>query len=287
MAIDTTTTPADYRHPIPIADGIYWVGFYDQPSGLHCNPYLIVDHGEAVVIDGGSRPDFPVVMMKILRAGIAPASISALIYQHYDPDLCGSLANFEEIIDNPELRIISDRENNMFIRHYSVSSKLVALDSVGHRFRFRSGRELRFINTPYAHSAGSFVTLDSHSGVLFTSDLFGSYGSEWELFLRLEPQCRPCLTFPQCPHGKSYCPVADIARFHRRIMPATAALRLAMERIAALPYAILAPQHGSVIPERTDGEAMLSMLCGLDEVGIDGVLTPLRAGRPPLGETPP
>lgn len=267
-----TKTAEEYGHPIPIADGVYWIGFYDRPSGLHCNPYLIVDHDEAVVIDGGSRPDFPVVMMKILRTGITPSAISAMIYQHYDPDLCGSLPNFEDIIDNRELQIISDQENNMFIRHYSVTSRLLALDRLGHCFRFRSGRELHFINTPYSHSAGSFVTFDPRSGVLFTSDLLGSYGQEWELFLRLEPQCRQCTLFPDCPHGKSYCPVSDIARFHRKIMTSEAALRLALARIAATPYRILAPQHGSVIPDRADGEAMVAMLQTLRGVGIDGVL---------------
>ena len=45
----------DYENPIEIADGIFWVGFYDRQSGLHCNPYLIIDNDEALVIDGGSR----------------------------------------------------------------------------------------------------------------------------------------------------------------------------------------------------------------------------------------
>ena len=66
-----------YDRDIEIADGIYWIGFYDPQSGLHCNPYLVIDNDEAV-------------MMKILQTGIAAHQIQALIYQHYDPDLCGS-----------------------------------------------------------------------------------------------------------------------------------------------------------------------------------------------------
>ena len=116
-----------YENPIEIADGIFWVGFYDRQSGLHCNPYLIIDNDEALVIDGGSRPDFPTVMMKILQTGIAPDQIGALLYQHYDPDLCGSIPNFEGIINREDLKIISASENLMFIRHYSVSSRLVPL----------------------------------------------------------------------------------------------------------------------------------------------------------------
>ena len=65
----------DYERSVKIADDVYWVGFYDKESGLHCNPYLIIDNDEAVVIDGGSRPHFPVVMMKILQTGISPTSI--------------------------------------------------------------------------------------------------------------------------------------------------------------------------------------------------------------------
>jgi flavorubredoxin len=77
----------DIERSVEIAEGVYWVGYYDEQAGLHCNPYLIVDNDEAVVIDGGSRPDFATVMMKILQTGIAPNQISGLLYQHYDPDL--------------------------------------------------------------------------------------------------------------------------------------------------------------------------------------------------------
>jgi len=45
-------------------------------------------------------------------------------YQHYDPDLCGSIPNFEGIIKRKDLKIISASENLIFIRHYSVSSRL-------------------------------------------------------------------------------------------------------------------------------------------------------------------
>ena len=262
----------DYENAIKIAKDIYWVGFYDKPSGLHCNPFLVIDGEEAVVIDGGSRPDFPTVMMKILQTGINPHSIVALIYHHYDPDLCGSIPNFEDIIGRQDLKIISDKENNMFIRHYSVSSNLLSLESINHQFTFSSGRALRFINTPYSHSAGSFVTLDRESGVLFTSDLFGSYGATWELFLRLAPECRSCLEFPECHHGISYCALPDILRFHEGIMTSEKALRYAMKTIMGLSFSMVAPQHGSVLPALEDIKFISERLLSLEGVGIDGVI---------------
>jgi flavorubredoxin len=262
----------DYENPIEIADGIFWVGFYDRQSGLHCNPYLIIDNDEALVIDGGSRPDFPTVMMKILQTGIAPDQIRALLYQHYDPDLCGSIPNFEGIIKRKDLKIMSATENLMFIRHYSVSSRLVALSKANNQFVFSSGRTLQFIKTPYSHSAGSFVTFDSQSKILFSSDLFGSYGTEWELFLELKPECIECLNLDDCPRKRPNCPINDILNFHRKIMTSNKALRFALERILALPFGRIAPQHGSIITDKSELNYIVKMLTTLTDVGIDGII---------------
>ena len=115
------------KEPVEIADGIYWVGYSDSHSSLHCNPYLIVEGDKAVLIDGGSRDDFSSVMLKILRTGLKPEQISRLIYQHYDPDLCGSLPQMEAIINSDALRIISHGENNIFIHYYSAKTQKLDL----------------------------------------------------------------------------------------------------------------------------------------------------------------
>jgi flavorubredoxin len=267
-----TSKSLDYARPIEIAKGVYWVGFHDVQSGLHCNPYLIVDDAEAVVIDGGSRPDFPSVMMKILSTGIDPSAISALIYQHYDPDLCGSIPNFEDIISRPDLKIISVKSNHMFIRHYAASSALVSLEDNENRYRFSSGRELQFIRTPYAHAEGSFATFDPTLGVLFTSDLFGSYGKQWEIFLRLDAACHDCVDYANCPNHQAYCPLPDILRFHQLIMPSERILKYALEQLGKIPFSIIAPQHGSVIREPEAIETIWKALAALKRVGIDGVI---------------
>ena len=262
----------DYDRAVSIAEGIYWVGFYDAQSGLHCNPYLILDGNEAVVIDGGSRPDFPTVMMKILETGISASSIVALIYQHYDPDLCGSVSHFEDIIDRPDLKIISHKENNMFIRHYAISSRLISHDAINSEFVFSSGRRLQFINTPYSHSAGSFVTFDTKTRVLFTSDLFGSYGAKWDLYLSLTPECRDCNDTVRCIRGQAYCPIPDILRFHQQVMTSEKALRYALQAIGGIPAAMIAPQHGSVLSGSRDIEVVSHRLMSLKGVGIDRIL---------------
>lgn len=267
-----TKEKLDYSRPVQIAEGIYWVGFHDVQSGLHCNPYLIVEGSEAVVIDGGSRPDFPSVMLKILSTGCEPAAIEALIYQHYDPDLCGSIPHFEDIIDRSDLKIISAKCSHMFIRHYAVSSKLFSLEDYGYCFRFATGRELRFTPTPYAHSEGSFVTFDSRTGVLFTSDLFGSYGSKWDLYIDIDAQCAHCTDHSRCPRDKSYCPLPDLLRFHQHVIPSERILRFALQQLAEIPFTLIAPQHGSVIAGAENIAIVWDRLASLEKVGIDGII---------------
>ncbi|MCP4023106.1 MAG: MBL fold metallo-hydrolase [Desulfobacteraceae bacterium] len=266
----------DYDRAIEIADGIFWVGFYDTSSGLHCNPYLIIDGDEAVVIDGGSRPDFPTVLMKILQTGIDPSNIKALIYQHYDPDLCGSVSNYEDIIGSKDLKIISDKENNIFIRHFAVTSPLIAIDAINSQYQFSSGRTLQFIKTPYAHCCGSFVTFDAASGILFSSDIFGSIDSHWDLYLTMAPDCRTCTTYDPCPNGKS-CQIPGILGFHLRTMPSEKAMLYALEQLAGIDFSIIAPQHGSIIHQPEDIITVFEKLKNLKGIGIDRLLNSRQA----------
>ena len=267
-----TDIKRDYESAIEIDDGIFWVGFYDKQAGLHCNPYLIIDNDEALVIDGGSRPDFATVMMKILQTGIAPNQIVALLYQHYDPDLCGSIPNFEGLIKNKDLEIISDSENLMFIRHYSASSHLVPISTLGFQYKFSSGRTLEFIKTPYSHSAGSVVTFDPKSGILFSSDLFGSLGTEWDLFLELRPECIDCINLSKCPKSRKNCRINDKLNFHKNLMPSKKALRYSIEKILEVPFKMIAPQHGSIINDNEIMRYVFELLTSLEDVGIDGLV---------------
>jgi flavorubredoxin len=179
----------DYMTPIEIAEDIYWIGYADEGASLHCNPYIIIDGNEAVVIDGGSREEFSTVMLKILRLGVIPQNINALVYQHADPDLCASVPQFEAIIDKEDLAIISSRSEHIFLKYYlsyeSSRSRILNIDEMGYEFSFSSGRKLKFIPIPYVHTPGSFMTYDTKTKTLFTSDLFGSFDTDWELFTRL------------------------------------------------------------------------------------------------------
>lgn len=259
------------QDPIEVAPGVFWVGFLDTPTGMTCNPYLVIDGQEAVVIDPGSRPDFPTVMMKILQTGCRPDWIRAIVYTHYDPDVCGSAPNFDEIIGRDDLRHITAWPNQMFIRHIMPERRFTTLRELGGGYEFRSGRALRFVPIPYTHSAGAFAVFDPASAVVFTSDLFGSTEVSPAFPLKLPPECRACTnTGDPCGRHET-CPMGGIFAFHRQIFPSNACLRHALAALRALPFERLAPQHGTFVGDRESCLAMIDRLAALDDVGIDGV----------------
>ena len=262
----------DYNEYVEIADGTYWVGFFDEKAGLHCNPYLIVDSDEAVLIDSGSRNDFSTVMLKIMRTGTDPRNIKRLIYQHYDPDLCGNIPHMEALIGSDDLKILSHSENNIFINYYSPKAVKECIEDTGFCYEFKSGRKLRFIGIPYSHSPGSFVTYDEKTKVLFSSDLFGSYDADWSLYSAVFDKCADCTPEQNCAETGQKCQIIGIWDFHRRIMTSTKALHFALKQVEGLDISMIAPQHGSIFPTPETCEFIIHRLKSFDRVGIDDFL---------------
>ena len=171
----------DFDDSIEVHSGIHWLGFYDQESKLNSNPFLIIDDEEAILIDPGSIPDFPVIMRKVIDL-INPEQISTIVVSHQDPDVCGNLPVIEEVINREDLRVVAHSTTLKLIYHYGIRSKLIAVDESDYHLTLESGRRLEFIFTPYLHSPGAIVTYDPETKSLFSSDIFGSLNKSPELF---------------------------------------------------------------------------------------------------------
>ncbi|EGG99429.1 hypothetical protein imdm_1113 [gamma proteobacterium IMCC2047] len=239
---------SDVNEVIAITREIYWIGFYEESSKLHCNPYLLLDDDEAVVFDPGSIPDFPVIMRKVIDL-INPSQISTIVTSHQDPDVCGNLAVFEDVVSRPDLRIAAHLNTIRLIQHQALKSELYAVDQHDFKITLKSGRELEFIFVPFLHSPGAIVTYDPKSKSLFTGDIFGAVDDNWSMFAGGD-------NFPQV-----------MASFHQAYMPANSHLKKAMEKLEKMDIERILPQHGSVI-EGDQVQVAIDFLkelpCGLD-----------------------
>ena len=240
-------TAIDLDGAVAITRDIFWVGRHAPELSLHCNPYLLIEDEETVLIDPGSIPDFPVVMRKIIDV-VNPQSIGLIIASHQDPDVCSNLAVVEDVVERPGLQIAAHGATHRLIRHYGLRSALYSVEEHDWRFALPGGRVLEFIHTPHLHCAGSIMTFDRQSGTLFSSDLFGASDEDWTLFSGGD--------HPGAMNG-----------WHEAMMPANHLLRSCMERLERLPIQRICPQHGSVI-EGAQVAAAIAHLKALP-VGLD------------------
>lgn len=217
----------EYDKAVEIAPNTYWVGWYDNTANFHCNPYLIVDGEESILIDPGSVPHFPIVSKKVFEV-VAPEQIKYVILSHQDPDLAAGLPLFEKKLDTKRVKVICNKRESFLINHYGLKSERHLIEDSVEKLELSSGRTFRFIHTPYLHAPGAFVTYDERTKVLFSSDLFGAFSDNWQLFAGED--------YPQ-----------QMKLFHEPYMPSREIMLYTLDKLRFLDLKMIAPQHGSVI----------------------------------------
>ena len=238
----------NYDDAVNVTRDIHWVGFYDEMANLHCNPYLLIDDHDVILIDPGSIPHFPIVMRKVIDL-VNPSEINIVIAQHQDPDVCGNLAVLEDVINRDDLRVTAHTNTIRLIRHYGLRSDFYVVDKNEYGITLRSGRQLEFIFTPYLHSPGAIMTYDRKTRSLFTSDIFGGISENWSLFAT----------------GNDF--HESMRPWHQQYMPSNQILKDCMQRLESYDIERILPQHGSILEGDQIPEAIrfLSELpCGID-----------------------
>jgi len=220
--------------PIEIAEGVFHLGVQDKPNSFNNIPYLIVDGDEGVVIDPGSaKPEFYEVVLTKLKKAIDLGKIKHLIVQHQDPDLCAALPLLEKIV-SPDVKIYAPLEAQVLLQHYGTSAPVLPLDD-DDILSFGNGRTLQFVMTPYAHFVGSMVTYDIKTKTVFSSDAFGGFTGECNLYV-----------------GENY--PTQLTAFLGQYLGSKRALEYALKRLEKLAgdsgIEMVCPQHGSVIKKQ-------------------------------------
>ena len=237
-----------YDTPVEIAEAVYWVGVGELKlkTQLNCNPYLVVDNGEAVLIDPGSPLDFEYVLENV-RKIVPIEQLRYIVLQHQDPDFCASTPLFEQHGFCGQIATHWRAAN--LIQFYGVKSPFFLVDEQGWQLKFGKERVLSFIPTPYLHFSGAMATYDPKTKVLFSSDLFGAFSGQPGLYADEWPQ-------------NSY--MESMLSFHENYMPSNKNLRPVMEKLSKLEINLIAPQHGSIIRQDIPGhiEALQELECG-------------------------
>ncbi len=227
---------------LELRNGIYHIGDPTTQNGLNCNPYLLIDGKEAVLIDPGSPLDYATVLENIQKL-ISLDQIKYIVLHHQDPDFCASVPLLE--IDGVKAELVTSWRAMTLIQFYGAHLPFYLIEEHQMQLKMASGRTLSFLSTPYLHFAGAFVTYDELTKSLFSSDLFGAFSYNPTLFA-----------------DDQY--LDKMLSFHEHYMPSNAVLRPVMDLLELYEIDAIFPQHGAIINANVPKyiEALKQLECG-------------------------
>jgi diguanylate cyclase (GGDEF)-like protein len=221
---------ADTHRALEIAPRVWWVGHVLPDDVFQCHVYLLEQGDQSVLFDPGSRLTFAGTLRKIEEV-IPFTHIRYFVCHHQDPDIAAAMPLIDELTDRPDAVLVTHWRTRALLKHYGLKMPFWLVEEHDWRLTLED-RELEFIFTPYAHFPGAIATFDPSTGVVFSSDIFGGFTE------------RPTLIAKDESHFEALRP------FHEHYMPSRDILDFALSQIERHPVKVIAPQHGSIIPER-------------------------------------
>ncbi len=169
----------DVSQPVLLADGFWWVGAQLVEKNLQCNPYLLIQGGSSILFDAGSVLDFEVVSKQV-QSLIDIDKLDAIVCSHQDPDLCSALPLFEEA-GFKGVYCCHQRAASL-IAFYGVKRPFYYVNFHEYSYPLADGTTIKFLPAPYLHFPGAIMSYLQNQKVLVSGDLFGSIGTNWQLY---------------------------------------------------------------------------------------------------------
>ncbi len=169
---------------IPVTEGIYWTGVNDRrtelfegmwplPRGIAYNSYLIVDEKTALV-DTVKAPfalDYLDGIRSVLKEG---RGVDYLVINHMEPDHSGAVRVLREVF--PNMQIVGNKRTVEFLEGFYGITGNTKTVADGESLDLGK-RSLSFHLTPMVHWPETMMTYEKASGMLFSGDAFGSFGT--------------------------------------------------------------------------------------------------------------
>ncbi|MBU0456100.1 MAG: MBL fold metallo-hydrolase [Gammaproteobacteria bacterium] len=247
----------DTKQPTPLfsenGHAIYWLGIPDE-TAFRCNAYFIKDGDEAIIVDPGNKIFFEFVKKRVAQI-MDPKKVMGQILCHQDPDVAASMPDWLQV--NPKMKVFSTSRAQVLLLHYGATDYDFYDITAEPEFTFSSGNTLKFIEAPFLHFPGAFVTYDVQSRYLFSGDVWAALDIDWTLVVE---------DFAY--HAQKM----DL--FNVDYMASNLATRGFIKRLKnmQLPIDAILPQHGSIMGKQYVQSALdylENLKCGLDIIYAD------------------
>jgi flavorubredoxin len=217
-----------------IVDGVYWMGAVDWdrrlfdsliplPDGTSYNAYLIQGTQKTALLDTVDPR-----MQDFLASQLDDVpKIDYLVSHHTEPDHSGTIPMV--LARYPDAQVIaSEKAHGMLSDHLHLPEGRIRTVADGETLSL-GAKTLRFVYTPWVHWPETMSTYLEEPKILFSCDFFGSHLATSDLYADEPRVYEP---------AKRY--------FAEIMMPFRAVIQKNLERIGALPIALIAPSHGPI-----------------------------------------
>ncbi len=231
---------------------VMFTNLVPDEEAVQANQFLIVDHGEAVILDPGGNMTYNELSLT-MRKYIAPNKLDYILASHADPDIIASLDRW---MTGTQAKLVISSLWARFAPHFcklgKTDNRVIAVPDSGGRLRFGQ-TTLWLLPAHFMHAEGNFQFYDPVSKILFSGDLGVSLVSGAQA-------SRP---FTDLADG-----LAHMEAFHRRYMVSNKILRYWASMVRDMDIAMIVPQHGAPIRGKTAVAQFINWIenlsCGID-----------------------
>ncbi len=214
--------------------GILFEAMWEMPSGVTLNSYIVKGEKTAI-IDGFCGWDgYPESLYKLLEeVDVKLEDIKYLVINHMEPDHSGWIEDFRKL--HKDFEILCSKESAALLEAFYSHTENVKVVGDNDSVDLGGGKVLEFYKTPHVHWPDTIATLEKSSGILFTCDNFGSFGTADEHF-------DDELSDKELKHYEN-----EARRYYAAVLGAfSPMLKRAVQKIEKIPFEIIAPGHGII-----------------------------------------
>ena len=227
---------------VKIADGIHMLsmnvedmlfeGIWELANGVTLNSY-IVQGEKTAIIDGVIGWDgIPETLYKNLEEiNVQPEDIDYLIVNHMEPDHSGWISNFEKIKEDFTI-VCTDKAAKLVSSFYGKTN--IKIVKEGDTLDLGNGKVLSFHPVPNVHWPDTMYTYEKSSKVLFSCDMYGSFGTMGDHYFDDE----------MTPDEVEFFENEGIRYYSNVMTTFTSMLKKAIKKSEELKIDLIAPGHG-------------------------------------------
>ena len=209
---------------------------YGHGQMVQTNVFLIVDSGKGMLLDPGGHKLFKPLFSDIAQI-IGTQNIEYIFLSHQDPDIVAGINGW--LMTTNAIALIS-KWWVRFIPHYGldkyVEPRLKGLEDEGGILRLGNS-EIFIIPGHFMHAPGHFQVYDPVSKILFSEDMFFSFGMDY-MFVNEGDDIEK--------HLKEYVePFVKRFMGGKQVFKAYARMLREIDEIFGIE--MIAPQHGAII----------------------------------------